>query len=256
MKRIANSFLLFAALVVASLGCKKSNTNTFALDNRLGTMPLNVVVYTSKSDFVNKTNALVTETIDSGKSFSFPSSYLNPGNWYYVDVYSSDYGYNNWGYGDNNIAGEDSASGVRFKYNGSDNRYVIRTQPSMARRVFLSNTGTGSRWRAFGALDINDGTDKWGTLTAQQQNLEILVNKDYTGEYRYINGAIADTFRFSFQHTPVAGFPIFRLTPDNNTPGTYIENANLNALINSDRHATTDTVLSVFNGSMYLLSRE
>ena len=256
MKKAAYSLFVIAVVLITSFGCNKSNTATFAIDNRLGTMTVNVDIYTSKADYINKTNVLVHATIDSGKTYSFLSSYLNPGNWYYVDAYTSDYTYNNWGYGDYNLPGEDSASGLRFKYNGSDNRYVVRTQLSMARTVLLSNSFTSAYWRAIGALDINDGTDKWGSLSAEQQNLEIKINKDHTGEFRYMTGLIADTLAFNFVSTAIDGYPIFKLLPDNNTINTYIENANLHPVINADRKATRDTIMTLFNGSIYLLTRE
>ena len=255
MKKTAYSLFVLAILLSTSFGCKKSATVTFAVDNKYGPVPINVDIYTSKSDYINKTNVLQHATIDSGGTYSFLSSTLNYGNRYYVDAYSSDYTYTNWGYSDNNIAGEDSASGLTFKYNGSDNRYEIRTLHTMARNVLIQNTGITAKWRAIGALDINDGTDQWGALTAEQKDLEIVINKDHTGEYRYMSGLIADTLRFTFLNTQITGHPIFKMQPDNNTINTYIENANLHPVINSDRFPTRDTILSLFRGYMYLLTR-
>ncbi len=258
MKTLPYLFGIGLLAATSMISCKKQGTKSnFRLENYYSNTTVHADVYSNESDYLNGTNPIVKATVDANTTYEFSSSILKDGSWYYVDVYNDDYTITNWANSDNIIIGQDSASSKRFKYNSDNDVFVLSTIQTNARNVLLKATATSSKWRAIGAIDLEDGSDIWWSLSAAERYQELYFYKTSTGIHKYLQGTDTALRNFSFKETTITGYPTFIINAYPSNLHLSITNTYKNIVVSpDDQPPTKDSLLALLNGNLYILKRQ
>lgn len=220
MRKKLKKALLFSSLLLlataAFYSCKKKHVpapsyTTTVINNSL--QKLNVKFYKSYTDYCNKTNAIVDKQMESNTNVTLTNT-LQTGLIYYMDAYSDDFSFSNWG--DYN---KPAPFAVQIAAN-TDIKLADKLDSNYKRIIFL-NGGDSVRtiWKAIDAYTYHQsilisGSSVWGQLTAAQQNKTMTVLKGYRAVCSYPNdtaGITNDTTSLMPDNTAYYGFTMWPL---------------------------------------------
>lgn len=175
-----NRFVWFvtAAFIMLS-ACNKQDTTHYhgKIKNALSAR-VNLNFYKTKEDYNNSTNPVLTTTIAPQESFDIPADWTG-GDTYYLDWYTDDYLYSNWG-------GNSPLFNVPNITPEMDPALTIYAEVNNARKVCLKNNEQQSTWKA---IDAFYGSSVWSTLNDNEKYRMVVLKKDLTGTYSYKNAA-------------------------------------------------------------------
>jgi hypothetical protein len=245
--RVDKSWILVSLIIIITVaGCSKpkSQATDYVFEN-LTDKNMNVDIYYSQHDYFIDSALLIHGNAKVRGSCVFPLSKFETGHIYYVDIYSDDYLYNNWFW--TNATLRDT-----FMPSQSDFDYIIpHTQyADPSRIVWLNGSGTSTAWKAFNSYNYTSGhyVSIWSSLTAAQQNLQIILNKSSFGTI--INGLGLDTtmkFQAFYDQTANISTATF-LNPDKTTYATLKSYFNATTY---NFNGGKDTMLAYINGLGY-----
>lgn len=246
--------LLVVIFVIGTLSCKKTTQSGTSFVNNVG-IDMNVDIYSSLSDYTNGTNVVAHIRVPVNTTGSIPSSKFIKGQWYYTDTYSDDYSFTNWAQDDSYMAGTDSATHRRIKF-GTSNSFSIPAIKTTA-SISLLNGKKSTTWKAVDALDPVSATSIWGTLSNIQQSAFVVINKDHSGYYYYLDGA--DTIgliNFTFNNYTFTS-PVYVLQPDDSDLHFQLANTTTDPIKNSYYQAPSiDSGIMVLDNKLYVIARE
>jgi hypothetical protein len=152
-------------------------------------------VYTSKSDWANNRNAIINRRADANGDIAFTG--LTFGAKYYFDRFTDDFSFNNW-YRRN----ESDESNFTFVFAGGSG-YSDRTPDIANLQSVLIDTVSQSVWKM---IDLRSGnTSIWSTASPCQKDLSLIINKDFTLQYRRGKNTVSctDTTTLNFNFVGV-----------------------------------------------------
>jgi len=173
--------------VLASLlllfSCSKSNLNGFNYNfENLTNKPINLNIYSALSDYNNSANVYIKARMEVRGYYSIPVDKFAKGQTYYVDWYSDDLLYTNWYWSNITLR-------TAFRPTGTDYEYLVNTvqfsDPS--RNIWMNGLGFQTTWKAIDAYNYSTHASIWSQLTSSQQNVHIVLNKDFSAHLIYEN---------------------------------------------------------------------
>jgi len=239
--------LLFSvSVVLIFFSCSKPKTQAtdYTFEN-LADKQVNVDIYASQDDYLNNKNLVAHGVAKVRGYYIVPLSSFQNGHLYYVDIYSDDYLYNNWFW--TNVTLRDT-----FLPSQSDYDYtILHTQYSdPSRLIWINGAGPTTTWKAFNAYTYSSSvfTSTWSTLTAAQQNFQIITRKSSFATLT--NGTGLDTTMkynaFYNQSSNISTLTL--LNPDRSAYGTCTSYFNANTYT---FNGSKDTMLANISGLGY-----
>lgn len=196
-------------LSVLALACSKEKDAIYhgKIKNSIS-MPVVLKLYGTSEDYANETNALASATIPAHGFWQVPDNF-DGGQNLYLDWYSEDYAYTNWG--------GDPSFNVANITTDMDPVMTIGYQENLARAICLNNTKTSTEWEAY---DVVSGDWQW--LSDNERYKRITFRKDRTGVYQYKNaqGEIR-SMDFTFTMNSFSSPYIYIQFPNDQTGGSY-----------------------------------
>lgn len=180
-----NYFLIFiVGLLLISSGCnKQSSVYTYTIVNQTDKV-INVYIYRTLSDYSDGQYNVVGGSINPNSTFPIPSNVLLDSRDYYIDWYSADFNYSNWG---------DSSAVNKFTPSRDQNIfYIAPTKPNNIRKVCLSGNLDVTSWKAVDAFADSADVSIWSNLTPVQKYQQIILNRNLTAT-RYYTTVLTDT---------------------------------------------------------------
>lgn len=172
--------LLSSAALFAS--CKKDGASqpyNYTFVNP-GTTPLNLVLYSSQTDYINGTNPAMTFKLAPNASIQVPSSKFAVYATYWYDIYSDDYTATNWTFPVEQI--EQNSNFITPT--AQNNLLKLPTYIDYSRLVCINGGDTATYWTAVNgkrylADEPSDTGTWWNQLTPSQQNVKISMSKNH-----------------------------------------------------------------------------
>jgi len=220
MKRLQTIALL---ALLFSFSCKKQDNAptttvtyepvTIYIVNNVG-YPVTLRLYASVADYRNSSNALVSLSMAQRDVYKYTVE--NPGKNLYVDWYTDDYIYTNWGTQRTSFSSflPDSIStlsyAIPFSTNGTpvinDSLYLdyerytspyLTTTPAYnmgMRQYYLNGNNAQTHWHAVDVQNTS-GISLWSGLPQEQRNADLTLYKDQTYKlnYYYNNSTVTDS---------------------------------------------------------------
>jgi hypothetical protein len=167
-----------APLILLSACDTDSSIHGFDFNfENLTSKPINVKIYKSQSDYDNNTNVYLSGKMQVRGYYTIPVDQLVTGETYYVDWYSDDLLYTNWYWSNITLR-------TTFTVSDLDYEYLVNTvqYPDPSRSIWMNGLGTQTTWKATDAYQIAGTTYSsiWATLSSAQQNVQIILNKDFS----------------------------------------------------------------------------
>ncbi len=173
---------LLAVIVLAMLSLsacdKDSSVHGFDFNfENLTDKPINVKIYKTQTDYDNGTNVYLSGKMQVRGYYTIPVDQLVNGETYYVDWYSDDLLYTNWYWSNITLR-------TTFKSSDNDYEYLVNTvqYPDPSRTIWMNGLGTQTTWVAKDAYHLSGSTysSVWSSLTSAQQNVQVILNKDFS----------------------------------------------------------------------------
>lgn len=195
--------------------CKKSSYS-YSFVNQ-SDQEINIFIYRTEGDYNGGKWPAISGSINPHGSYTIPSSALQDSKDYYVDWYSSDLMYSNWG--DSTQAHEFMPSG------GVKTFYINPTQPNYMRNLALNYQLLKTNWIGVDAYDTaNPTVSVWGKMTDKMKYRILNIQRGFIADYEYMDGndsekdnytytikQYADTIKMTFAdertHTLMARIP-------------------------------------------------
>ena len=238
--------LTLLAASIALYSCHKSSgTNGYNYNfENLSDKPININIYSSLADYNNGTNIYISGKASVRGYLSIPIQKFTTGKTYYIDYYSDDYTYTNWYW--TNVTLRNA-----FVVTDSDYEFIINAMQfsDPSRSIWLNGAGPQTTWNAVNAYNYsaNTYTSIWSQLTPAQQNLQIIIRKDFTAT---IIDTVSDTtiaYRANYDSIKHVS-NITLLNRDKSTFGTITSNFSPGSL---SFNGTNDTMMAYFNNIGY-----
>jgi hypothetical protein len=181
MKTAAHIFLAITAIITIS-ACKKPKQDIIE-SHGLGVKnntdkEITVKVHATFNDYATnrRTNDGYTFTVPAESEMVAPLAFGS----YYIDWYSGDFQYSNWGTElDETFSSDNASNAVTFKFSETRTNYTINPNNTITK--FL-DTGGRALWTTRGAM-------KDGAAVSTKRIVELDIYKSYTVTVRYDKGA-------------------------------------------------------------------
>jgi len=179
LKRIPVLCLL-AVMVAFFTGCKKQGSYNYTFVNQ-SDKQINIYIYRTEADYNGGKWPAISGTINAHGNYAVPSGALEDSKDYYVDWYSSDLMYSNWG---------DSTQANKFTPSGSVKTFNINpTQPNYMRKLALDYDLLKTNWIGVDAYDTaNPGVSVWATMTDKMKYRVLNIQRGFVADYEYMDG--------------------------------------------------------------------
>lgn len=238
-------YLITGTLLLLTLfSCKRNDDVNFTVEN-LTNKQLNVAIYSSISDYNNSANAILKGVAQVRGYWVVPMKKLTEGKMYYIDVYSDDYLYNNW-YTANALLSDS------FSATNHDTRYTVYsyTHNDYSMLTWLNGLGPKTTWKAFNAYTYSGGgyTSIWSTLSAGQQNVQLVISKNSTCKLTTGTGIDSTLNLLPSYDTTTHQCSATLLNNSHSGIGSLTANFNTKTFALT---ASKDTVLAYFSGLGY-----
>ncbi len=241
-----------ACILLTVAACKKKNAapDEVNFNNRLD-KDVTLTVYNSMDDYSNGTNALLRKVIKPGAIERISATTLSYGKTYYIDWHTDNYYQNNW----YNDAYPQAGAQVTIKPSQSSHDYYCNSDlKGNGRIIFLSASGTSSKWRAVDAFLFSSSTGYvsfWGSLSDAQKLHEITINKNFTAVHNYKNtagAAATETLSFKVMRTDDA---FIELKSGDSTLGSIVSGTLPTGKAPDYKSSSKDTVMALLPQSDY-----
>ena len=205
---------------------------------------INIYIYRTLSDYNDGQYYVVGGSIKPNGTFPIPSNVLTDSRDYYVDWYSADFNYSNWG---------DTNSVIKFTPSRDQNIfYVAPTKQNNIRKVCLSGNLGSTSWIAVDAYADSADVSIWSSLTEPEKYEQIILNRNFTAT-RYYANVITDTthdvvqYHTSFDNVAVkinfvAPYNFQMIANYSPTTGKYT--------------TSTDSALAIIGSKRYLMVKQ
>lgn len=240
------------ALCVLATACKKKDTDNteVSFNNRID-KDVTLTIYASADDYAKASNAVLRKVVKANTVERIAGSTFTAGKTYYMDWHTDNYYQNNWF----NDKYPQQGAQVAFSPAAGNNTYYIEQGLSgNGRIVFLSTSGTSSKWRAVDAYMYSASTGYvsfWGSLPDAQRLHEITVSKNFTAvhDYKNVNGTpVQETLAFKVMRTNDA---YIQFMSGDSTLGSMISGKLPTGKAPDYFSASTDTVMALLPQSDY-----
>ncbi len=179
-------YVLFIAILLSLSACS-SDSSIHGFDfnfENLTDKPINVKIYSTQSDYYNNTNVYLTGMMGLRGYYTIPVDKLVQGHTYYVDWYSDDLLYTNWYWSNITLR-------TAFKVGDNNYEYLVNTveYSDRSRIIWMNGLGTQTTWKAVDAYNHSGANyiSIWSSLTSAQQNVQIVLNKDFSAHLLFQN---------------------------------------------------------------------
>lgn len=185
--KIVSGLCLIVIVSQFFAACRKSSYSYTFLNQ--SDKEIKLFVYQTEGDYNSGSSPLLNGSINPHGSFTIPSNILQANSNYYVDWYSSDLLYSNWG--DSTQANTFTASGKSF--------YINPTQPNYMRNLALSYQDLKTNWVGVDAYDTaNPTVSVWATMTSQMKYRVLNIQRGFTADYEYMDGNDSDKDNYTY----------------------------------------------------------
>lgn len=187
-------FFCFTTLFLLSGCTKKSGSYTYTFVNQTD-QTISINIYRTLSDYTDNSITVVRGSVKPHDNFAIPSSALTDSKDYYVDWYSEDFAYSNWG---------DTTTTIKFTPSTENNTFIIsNAQKNNYRRLCRSGLLKQTWWKAIDAYsDTNSSVSVWHTLSDWQQYHWVMYQHTFQSYLEYIpkvNDSVIDGYPYSLE---------------------------------------------------------
>ncbi|OSZ79533.1 hypothetical protein CAP35_15165 [Chitinophagaceae bacterium IBVUCB1] len=247
-----NRLAYFIAVLLLASACKKKNAdnNEVSFNNRID-KDVTLTIYASADDYAKATNAMLRKVIKANTVERIAGNTFTAGKAYYMDWHTDNYYQNNWF---NDSYPQQGAQVAFTPGTGKNDYYIEQGLTGNGRIVFLSGSGTSSKWRAVNAYLFSTSTGYvsfWSSLPDAQRLHEVTINKNFsaTHDYKNTNGTPAQqTLSFKVMRTNEA---YIQFMAGDTTLGSMISGRLPTGKAPDYFSASTDTVMALFPQSDY-----
>ena len=170
--------------------CKKSGSYNYTFVNQ-SDKQINIFIYRTEGDYNGGKWPAISGSINAHGSYIIPSSALQDSKDYYVDWYSSDLLYSNWG---------DSTQANMFTPSGSVKTFTINPmQPNYMRNLALNYEELKTNWVGVDAYDTaNPTVSVWATMTDQMKYRVLNIQRGFIADYEYMDGNDSEVDNYTY----------------------------------------------------------